>query len=149
MGQVRGVLLHHTATGNLKDDAPSIQMIMTTGRVGLTAPLANIVLARSGTYHLVAAGSANHAGKGEWQGVVQGNHQLIGVEMENTGLDNDPWPDVQYEAALRGTAAMLKHINAKYIMAASHAEYALPPGRKIDPSRWDMDAFRTKLLGVI
>lgn len=137
---IRGVVCHHTA-GSLKGNAPSLGVV-TNGREGLPGPLSQLVLGRDGTYFVVASGKSNHAGPGKWQGVIAGNSQMIGIEAENTGLTNDqPWPAVQMDAYVRGVAAILKQIKADAVMACGHKEYALPKGRKSDPT-FDMVAFR-------
>lgn len=141
-GPAQGILCHHTA-GPLTGNAPSLQTVV-NGRPDLPGPLAHLHLARDGTYTVVAAGRCNHAGMGSWQGVTFGNTYFIGIEAENAGTDEDPWPDVQYEAYAKGCAAILNHIGADVIMCAGHKEYALPPGRKCDPS-FEMDAFRDKV----
>lgn len=146
-GPVKGVLCHHTATTNLKDNAPSLVTVI-RGRSDLPGPLAQLVLGRDGTFFVVAGGRCNHAGKGAWQGITNGNAHFIGVEAENSGLANDPWPEEQKEAYAKGVAAILKHIKAKPIMAVGHREYALPKGRKPDPS-FDMDAFRKRVAELM
>ena len=88
------------------------------------------MLARDGTYFVIAAGLAYHAGAGSYAGVSNGNACFIGIEAENTGLDDDSWPDVQMEAYRRGVAALLKQIGADHSLAIGHKEYA--PRRKID-----------------
>ena len=140
MGFVKGVLCHHTAGPLDHGDAPSLDTVI-NGRPDLAGPLAQLVLGRSGTYYTVAAGKCYHAGAGIWQGVTMGNSELIGIEAENTGLPNDPWPAVQMDAYARGCAALLKHIHAPVVMCAGHKEYATPHGRKDDPS-FDMPTFR-------
>lgn len=143
MGVVRGVLCHHTA-GKKDGNMPSLGIVI-NGRPDLAGPLCNLALGRDGTFFIVAAGRAYHAGRGLWQGVSNGNSSLIGIEAENTGLPNDqPWPEVQMDAYAKGCAALLKHIGAKPIMCAGHAEYALPKGRKSDPS-FAMPTFREKV----
>jgi N-acetylmuramoyl-L-alanine amidase/Putative peptidoglycan binding domain len=133
MGTVRGVMCHHAA-GPKNGNMPSLG-IVTNGRPGLAGPLSQLCLGRDGTYFIVAAGRASHAGPGKWQGITSGNSSFIGIEAENTGLaDDHPWPAVQMDAYARGVAAILTHIGAKPIMAAAHLEYALPAGRKPDPS---------------
>jgi hypothetical protein len=139
-----GVLCHHTAgarTGNMGS-----LNVVTHGRPGLSGPLCNLALGRDGTWYAVAAGRAYHAGDGRWQGVINGNSQLVGIEAENTGYIHGPkadfpWPAVQMEAYARGVAAILDHIGQPVIMCAGHKEYALPRGRKTDPT-FDMNAFR-------
>ncbi|MEA2841212.1 MAG: hypothetical protein QOF41_2542 [Methylobacteriaceae bacterium] len=147
MGTVRGVMCHHTAgprTGNM----PSLGII-TNGRADLPGPLAQLGLGRDGTFYVVAAGRANHAGRGKWQGLTAGNSSFIGIEAENTGVaDDHPWPDVQLDAYQRGVAAILEKIGAPAKMCCGHKEYALPPGRKTDPT-FDMDPFRAKVGAVL
>src|SRR5262249_40069484 len=65
------------------------------------------------------------------------------------GLPTDfPWPEVQLEAYQHGVAAILKHIGREAVFCAGHKEYALPSGRKNDPS-FDMDAFRSSVAAII
>jgi len=144
--QTRGVLCHHTAGPKGHGNMPSLDTV-TRGRSDLPGPLCNLALGRDGTFYVVAAGKANHAGRGLWEGVSDGNRQLIGIEAENTGYLNhespmyEEWPEEQYNAYVRGVSALLGHIKAKPIMAAGHKEYALPHGRKPDPT-FDMKKFR-------
>lgn len=141
-GPVRGVLCHHTA-GPTTGNAPSLGTIV-NGRSDLPGPLSHLHLARDGTFTVIAAGRCNHAGAGDWEGITSGNTNFIGIEAENAGVISDPWPDVQLEAYARGCAAILHHVGAPVSMCVGHKEYALPPGRKIDPS-FDMLAFRQRV----
>ena len=146
MGTVKGVMCHHTAgptTGNM----PSLR-IVTEGRNDLAGPLAQLCLGRDGTFYVVAAGKANHAGRGNWQGHGDGNSNFIGIEAENSGGKNDPWPDIQIEAYQRGVAALLTKIEADSIMCCGHKEYALPMGRKPDPN-FDMAKFRFAVAAIM
>jgi len=109
VGPIKGVICHHTAgpkTGNM----PSLK-IVTNGRPDLEGPLSQLCLGRDGTFFVVAAGRANHAGGGAWRGNPKGNTEFIGIEAENTGTPTDPWPAVQMDAYQRGVAAILKHIS--------------------------------------
>jgi N-acetyl-anhydromuramyl-L-alanine amidase AmpD len=142
VGRVLGVMCHHTA-GPAQGNMPSLNII-TNGRHDLPGPLAQLGLGRDGTFYVVAAGRANHAGRGNWQGVTTGNSSFIGIEAENTGRSNDAWPDIQLDAYCRGVAALLTRIGASPRMCCGHKEYALPQGRKPDPN-FDMDAFRAKV----
>ena len=151
MGSVKGVMCHHTV-GPLTGNMPSLRVI-THGRAGLSGPLAQLGLGRDGTYYVVAAGRAYHAGGGNWQGYKRGNSSFIGIEAENTGYATgqkaDPWPEVQLDAYRRGAAAILKKIKADAIMCCGHKEYRLPPGAKIDPHTLDMDDFRFKVAAIM
>ena len=114
----------------------------------LPGPLAQLGLGRDGTYFVIAAGRAIHAGKGSFKGVVNGNSNFIGIEAENTGLPNDsPWPAVQLDAYHRGVAAVLKHIGKDFSFCAGHKEYALPTGRKDDPD-FNMNDFRSAVAAI-
>lgn len=146
MGEVRGVICHHTA-GPRNGNMPSLDVV-TNGRSDLPGPLAQLCLGRDGTFYVVAAGLANHAGRGNWQGITTGNSSFIGIEAENSGVKDDPWPDVQMDAYRRGVAAILKKIQADAIMCCGHREYALPSGRKTDPD-FDMVDFRYKLGALL
>ena len=146
MGIVRGVMCHHTAgpaTGNM----PCLGVI-TNGRPDLRGPLSQLGLGRDGTYYVIAAGKAQHAGKGKWQGVTTGNTNFIGIEAENRGIATDPWPEVQMLAYRRGVAALLGKIGVGAIMCCGHKEYALPQGRKSDPS-FDMVDFRAGVAALL
>ena len=147
MGEVFGVICHHTVglrTGNM----PSLETLI-KGRDDLPGPLAHLGLGRDGTYYVIAAGRCNHAGAGRWSNRVDGNSNFIGIEGENTGIDNDfPWPEVQMDAYRRGVAAILKHIGRSADFCAGHKEYALPPGRKSDP-KFDMVEFRSAVARLM
>jgi peptidoglycan hydrolase-like protein with peptidoglycan-binding domain len=146
MGTVKGVICHHTA-GPAAGVMPSLSLV-TNGRADLPGPLAQLGLGRDGTFFVIAAGRANHAGRGVWKGVTTGNSSFIGIEAENRGTPADPWPEVQMDAYKRGVAAILKKLNADSSMCCGHKEYALPKGRKPDPS-FDMDAFRTDVATIM
>lgn len=150
VAKLKGVICHHTA-GPLKGNMPSLDLI-TRGRPDLKGPLSQLGLGRDGTFYVVAAGRASHAGAGNWQGVTTGNSSFIGIEAENTGLTKgakaDPWPDVQLDAYRRGVAALLKKIAADALMCAGHKEYALPHGRKNDPT-FNMPDFRFLIASIL
>ncbi len=148
VGTIRGVICHHTA-GPLAGNAPSLGSV-TNGRPDLSGPLAQLCLGRDGTFFVVAAGRAFHAGEGAWQGITTGNTSFIGIEAENTGLTTGPnantWPDVQMDAYRRGVAAILRRIGADAVMCCGHKEWA--PTRKIDPT-FDMTNFRQGVTDIL
>jgi peptidoglycan hydrolase-like protein with peptidoglycan-binding domain len=144
MGSVRGVICHHTA-GPKSGIMPSLKVV-TNGRPGLDGPLAQLGLGRDGTWFVIAAGRANHAGAGAHKGITAGNMSFIGVEAENQGIAADPWPAVQVDAYKRGVAAILKKLGADVSMCIGHKEWA--PRRKIDPS-FDMDKFRADVKAIM
>ncbi|WP_437412405.1 peptidoglycan recognition protein family protein [Sinorhizobium meliloti] len=146
MGRIRGVMCHHTGTPT-RGNMPTLNMLK-TGRSDLPGPLAQLGLGRDGTCYVVAAGRANHAGRGEWRGLVSGNSSFIGIEAENGGRLGDVWPEVQMDAYVRAVAAILKRIGASPDMCCGHKEYALPSGRKPDPV-FDMNVFRSNVWSVM
>lgn len=81
VGQIMGILCHHTA-GPKSGNMPSLNILI-NGRPDLPGPLAQLGLGRDGTYFVIAAGKCNHAGKGSWKGVTNGNTNFIGIEAEN------------------------------------------------------------------
>ena len=123
-------------------NAPDLN-IVTFGRPDLAGPLSQLLLARDGTYYVIAAGKCWHAGGGSWNGVTDGNAHFIGIEAENNGVD-EVWPEHQLDCYARGCAAILKHIKAGAEMCAGHKEYCLPKGRKIDPD-FSMPDFRKRV----
>ncbi len=136
-----GVMAHHTAARAHHKDAPSLGLV-TRGRANLRGPLCQILLARSGTCHIVAAGHANHAGKGNgWRGVPagSGNSKWFGIEAENDGV-GEAWSNEQYTAFVVCTAALLHRIGQDESRLLGHKEWA--PRRKIDPNGIDMDRMR-------
>jgi peptidoglycan hydrolase-like protein with peptidoglycan-binding domain len=148
MGTVRGVICHHTANPRRDLNMPSLN-VLRDGRADLPGPLSQLGLGRDGTYYVIAAGRCNHAGSGLWNGVSRGNSHFIGIEAENSGRDDDfPWPQVQLDAYQRGVAAILRHLNLDAGCCAGHKEYALPLGRKPDPSI-DMPGFRSAVARIL
>lgn len=143
MGSVQGVMWHHTATpASAKGNFPS-QNVVTYGRSDLPGPLCNLGLGRDGTWYVVAAGLAYHAGNGTWAGMTNnGNSQYLGVEAEHPGTAGNPWPAAQIDSYRRGTAALLRAFGLGADRMTFHREYARPIGRKIDPYGLDGNAER-------
>lgn len=144
VGNIFGVICHHTGVKNPgKLNMPTLRSLRNgrkaePGLAALPGPLAQLGLGRDGTYFVIAAGRAAHAGKGSFKG-VSGNLRFIGIEAENGGTSSDPWPQIQLEAYHRGVAAILKHLGKDQSFCCGHKEYA--PGRKDDPSL-NMNDFR-------
>ncbi|MFT3803259.1 MAG: N-acetylmuramoyl-L-alanine amidase [Burkholderiaceae bacterium] len=142
--QTLGVMIHHTAcphAGNM----PSLRTLL-DGRSDLSGPLSQLGLGRDGTWYIIAAGRANHAGEGNWRGIVDGNAHFIGIECENAGGAGDSWPDVQMSALRQGVAALLQHLDRDANWCMGHREYA--PSRKPDPL-WDLDHFRREVAALL
>ncbi|MBP0615166.1 peptidoglycan recognition protein family protein [Jiella mangrovi] len=146
IGRPLGVMCHHTGS---KDGAnmPALD-VLTKGRPGFSGPLANIGVGRDGTFYVIAAGRANHAGRGSWKTVTNANAGFIAICAEHSGLAPDPWPAAQMEALQWGAAALLKKLGAGAEMCCGHKEYAEPFGSSSDPA-FDMEAFRRAISGIL
>lgn len=154
MQELLGVLWHHTATPRsnyLLSDAPTLNMCI-NGRSDLPGPLCQLVLGRSGTVYFIAAGVGNHAGTGGGFGVPRdmGNHHLVGIEMESSGIAPWDWTDDQLRVApyLGAALALILWPEGDHVQLA-HAEYS--DGGKIDPAGWPggMDGFRASINAKI
>lgn len=133
----RGAVIHHTAeAAGTRPEAEATFLVR--GRRDLAGPLTNLYLDRQGIWWVIAAGRANHAGKGSWRGVT-GNSNMIGVECANTGLGEE-WPSRQLTSLTAGLTALTAHMDVSADMICGHKEWA--PGRKIDPAGVDMNAVR-------
>ncbi|HYI48582.1 MAG TPA: N-acetylmuramoyl-L-alanine amidase [Allosphingosinicella sp.] len=151
MGTVRGVMCHHTASGARSGNMPGLGGLTTGVRRQdgsfLAGPLSQLGLGRDGTFYVIAAGRANHAGAGSWRGLTNGNFSFIGIEAENSGFADDAWPEVQMDAYRRGVAALLTRIGAPVDMCCAHKEYA-PARKPVDP-RFDMTQFRAHVAAIM
>lgn len=127
---------HHTA-GPASGATPSLNTCI-NGRPDLEGPLCNVMQSREpdgrDIAYVVAAGRANHAGSGGWQG-YSGNSSAYGLEIEHTGTD--PLPQGRQDIA----AAIHAALGVPASMVCQHREWA--PERKIDAAEnVDPDAFR-------
>lgn len=152
-GPVNGVLIHHTA-----GVGPGIPSFCRNGSASLPGPLCHGVATKDGRVHLPGYGRANHAGliasnalsslvaedgKHPKPGpdAVDGNSRLYGLEIENRGDGDDPWPDGQYDQSVRWAAAICRHHRWTAESVGGHKEVTR---RKIDPA-FSMDAFRSEV----
>ncbi|MGH8892281.1 MAG: peptidoglycan recognition protein family protein [Actinomycetes bacterium] len=144
----RAVMVHHDASG--RGPTPgSATFIAKTGRPekGIFAPLAHCWVDTDGTWHVLAAGRTNHAGKGRGFGRIPpncGNLFAIGVETDHT--TGERWVPKQRQAVKLGVAALVDamHIEAR-TSVCGHKEYTR---RKPDPDPMDMDEFRSDVAAL-
>lgn len=148
-GGVNGVVIHHTAGSN------SLSVCI-NGVAGLPGPLCHTHLAKNGTATLVGYGRTNHAGtfaanahdavvnessthpRPDAAEPVDGNAHYYGIEIENLGNGQDPYPEVQYDQAVRWAAAICRAHGWSANSVIGHKEGTR---RKIDPS-FSMSLFR-------
>lgn len=156
-GPVNGLIIHHTG-----GTAPSDGEIVWTGRSDLPGPCAQTYLAKSGAATMTGNGRANHAGGGDPAvlaavvdeeyiarppathkhegsvGAADGNAHFYGLECSNRGDGKDPWPGVQYDAAVRWASAICRFHQWSDKSAIGHKEWS---DWKPDPT-FDMVQFR-------
>lgn len=145
MADIWGVLAHHTGSNNA-----TWQSIAHHPTLGLASQLH---LSRDGVYTLCGVGIAWHAGKGSYPGVGtnNGNQRLIGIEAANDGggapgkPHRSSWPDKQYDAYVRGVAAILRKLGYGADRCIAHKEWAGKSQGKWDPGAIDMSTFRADI----
>lgn len=136
-GQIWGIVAHHT--GAPAGSAPGPRAIAEHPSLGLASQLH---LDRNGKYTLCGVGIAWHAGRGQWPGIPtnDANRVTIGIEAENSGTEG--WSPAQYDAYVRGCAAILRKLGHDSSRVIGHKEWAGPSQGKWDPGGIDMDSFR-------
>ena len=138
----RGVVCHWTA-GPKTGDRPSLRICI-YGRTGLPGPLCNVFLTRAGVAVVVAAGRANHAGTGGWNGLT-GNSSVFGIEAEASGNE---WTEAQRSAYPRVVAALVDLAGGNVANVCGHYEWATPAGRKVDIAGYTMELMRAQVAGL-
>lgn len=138
----KGVVCHHTA-GAAQGEIPSLRVLV-GGRPGLPGPLCNVGLARSGAVYVIAAGRANHAGRGGFKG-LQGNSSVFGIEAESTG-DGRDWTAEQRHVYPVLARMLADGCGVSVANICGHREWA--PDRKIDPAGIDMNQLRDEASRV-
>lgn len=139
------IMCHHTATRSAGLG------VVQHGRPGLAGPLANLNLARNGTWNVVTEGLAWHAGAGSSKVLAEarlgtapsgdakarhladdmtGNRWFVGIEVDNDGV-GEPYPAAQLEALAKGLAALCAHFGWSEARVVHHREWT---ARKIDMS---------------
>jgi hypothetical protein len=163
----QGVLCHHTASPAGCSDQAEIDAIM-AGNSSAPGPISQLFIGRSGLVYILAAGRANHGGKGRRPGIDTGgcadmNALLLGIEGGNNGI-GEYWPDEQTYSYGEVVFALCDwygwSIDTDVFL---HATTGPPSGgcnSKIDPAgpwqaqshlttqTWDLDAWRAWCLTV-
>jgi len=83
-----------------------------------------------------------HAGVSTWDGMKDMNNVSVGIEMVNLNDGKDPYPDAQVQAV----AGIIRFVRSRYLVPdehiVSHAQVAIPQGRKSDPLGFDFDRIK-------
>lgn len=135
-----GVLCHHTASPAGTSDRTDLQCIL-AGNSNAPGPISQLYIGRNGDVYIVAAGRANHGGKGIRPGIDGGcsdmNALLLGIEAGNSGV-GERWGDTMTDVYAHVVAALCSHygwsIDADVYL---HATTGPPNGgcnSKIDPA---------------
>ncbi len=150
------VMVHHTASNT--SAANDVAYITHNAQY---APLANILLDRTGVVWLCAAGPTNTNGTGSdtWGGGTPPdsmNACAIGIEIANNGT-GEPYSTPQQRALHTLCVELLKYIGRSSHYLRAHFEWS--PGRKIDPAgsswyavgsdMWNMVAMRSNVQELI
>ncbi len=163
-----GIVVHHTASRG-PADLPSLGTVL-QGRAGLSGPLCHVLIGRkvtegdSQTSVVVCTdGLANHAGPGR-SGVLKhvrseepltpdmvswgvrdddgGNRWYYGIEIENCGTDDEPFPPTQYATAVSVARAICAAHGWGKFRVIGHKEHTRR--KPVDPN-FDMGDFREAL----
>ncbi|QGJ92022.1 lysin A [Gordonia phage Keelan] len=139
-GNIWGVVAHHTGSNNAGPGG-----IANHPTLGLASQLH---LSRTGVYTLCGVGIAYHAGQGSWPGLPTNNANgyTIGIEAANDGTSG--WPAAQYNAYVRGVAAILKRLGHNSSRVIGHKEWGAIQG-KWDPGGIDMKRFRNDVAAAM
>lgn len=141
-GDIWGVVCHHTGSDNA-----SAESIAFHPTLGLASQLH---LSQKGVYTMCGVGVAWHAGRGSWPGLPTdgANQRTIGIEAANDGGGTPgrphhiDWPDVQYDAYVRGVAAIVRRLGYGPQRVLGHKDWAGPAQGKWDPGGIDMPRMR-------
>jgi len=142
MRQITCVVLHATATESLDETLaifsdPSLKVsahfvVSKDGTVVQTVPVQN---------------RAWHAGVSRLGNETDVNDFSVGIEMVNADDGRDPYTDQQYAAV----AAIIRLLRTQCAIPdnriVTHAQIALPPGRKQDPIGFDLERLRRESKG--
>lgn len=138
----RAVMWHHTASAMGKN-LPSLN-IVTNGRPDLVGPLCHVLTGRDNCNVVIAAGRANHAGAGSWNGNSVGNSRYYGIEVENVGTTAEPWRPDQLQNVAEVTAALISYDPALVAACCMHKEWA--PQRKVDMHSVSGNEMRARVM---
>jgi N-acetyl-anhydromuramyl-L-alanine amidase AmpD len=134
---IRGILLHHDASGLHNDDVPNF--MSQNGEKG-----SQLWIKYTGEVYVLAAGLKWHAGSGRgFRNIPEedGNAYCIGIETDYSGFG--PRPEAIDVAIHQLTRVLVDYFGMDPQRdLALHKEYA--PDRKIDLANFDADAWREK-----
>lgn len=135
---LRAVVWHHDASP--AGDSPGVPAYMLR-QMAQGKAAAQLWVDRRGTWHVLAAGVAFHAGK--VRAGMPGNYQSLGVETDHT--IGEGWPAAQLSGLRKGTAAILARLGKDATDLHMHKSICDPPGRKTDPDGLELHSERGRV----
>ncbi|MEU0871660.1 peptidoglycan recognition protein family protein [Nocardia brasiliensis] len=142
-GEIWGVIAHHTGSNPPSNNPAYIAEHPTLGLAS------QLHLSRAGVYTVCGVGIANHAGYGSYPGLPTNaaNGRTIGIEAENNGTEG--WSHPQYDAYVRGVAAILRRLGRTAGHVIGHKEWGGNAQGKWDPGAMDMNKFRADVAAAM
>lgn len=139
-----GIILHHDGMGlgwnsNPNDDLNVPKNMAKPGSYG-----SQLWVQDTGAVAIISAGRMPHAGRGSGYKKIlanQGNRLAWGIETDHTY--GNLWPQVQLDSIDTVCRVLIRIDNLDPVTCCGHKEYA--PGRKADPERLDLNAWRTRI----
>ena len=157
-----GVLCHHTAPPAGTTPQTDLNVIL-AGNGDAPGPISQLYIGRDAVLYVVAAGRANHGGKGKRPGLDSScadmNLHTLGIEVGNDGM-GEHWSDAVVTTYGRTVAALSAWYQWPLDAVYLHATTGPPSGgcnSKIDPAgpwreqpdlpgggagTWDLDTWR-------
>jgi len=110
----------------------------------------HFLLGRTGNVFLLVHPEqrAWHCGVSALDGVSDVNDFAIGVCLSNRN-DGETYPKAQLFEAAMVCVQLVNHYGIPLERIVTHAEVALPPGRKTDPLGLDLEAFRATVRALL
>ncbi|MEV0387086.1 N-acetylmuramoyl-L-alanine amidase [Nonomuraea sp. NPDC050643] len=139
--EVQGIVCHHTAGPAGGGDYPSLAVVR-DGRPGLSGPLSQFGLGRSGQIYVIAAGRCWHNAPST--SPFHDNSSSLGIEAENNG--SQPWPEMQRDAYVKLCAELCREFGLPASRVKAHREVNTA---KPDPHSINMNEFRAAVAAVI
>lgn len=138
-----GVLCHHTASPSGTSTQAELNVLL-AGNGSAPGPISQLFISRDAQLYLVAAGRANHGGRGKRPGkdnsCADMNALLLGIEVANNGT-GEFWPPAQTDLYARTVAALCRWYDWPLEDVYFHFTTGPPNGgcnSKIDPAgRWE------------
>jgi LysM repeat protein len=99
--------------------------------------------------HVKDTDRAWHAGRSVWKGRNSVNDYGLGIELVNLNDGRDPYPEAQHQANVALCAWLCHQYNISVDEIMGHVDIALPPGRKSDPRRYDLEKLRSEVAALL